>query len=528
LADIETTSAASPIASIDAFRILADTVPQIVWIAGADGGIEYFNRQWWDYTGLTWDQVRGEGWTIPMHPDDRQRCSERWAQSLSSGEQYEIEYRFRRARDGEYRWFLGRACPYRNEAKQILRWFGTCTDIHDQKSAEEALRHAKEESERLSRAKDEFLSILSHELRTPLSAILGWTQLLEMDVLDEAERKEAVQTITQQAKVQSQLIEDLLEVSRILNGKFHMRQQVMALCDVVKSAIDNVTPAAVGRRIGLHCDDWDDTIYVRGDPQRMQQLAWNLLTNAVKFSLEGGRVDVDVHRVGSHVELSVRDAGKGIPPALLEGIFHRFKQVDSSYTRAHGGLGLGLSIADHIARMHGGSISAASEGEGRGATFTVRMPLLAVQPAGLVPVGDKPRAAVGADALAGRDMLVVDDEESARNVVATCLRSYGADVHTASSVAEAIELLEHRRFSAILSDIAMPAQDGFALVRHIRGHASEALRTTPAVALTAFASVDDQSRALGAGFDVHVTKPVDPVELIRQLLGVLDPASKQS
>lgn len=509
----------SPIPSTDAFRVLADTMPQIVWITRPDGYVEYFNKHWFDYTGLTSAQAYGEGWSCIVHPDDRQRTIDRWAHSLSTGEFYEVEYRFRRASDGEYRWFLGRGLPYRNDAGEIVRWFGTCTDIHDQKMAAETLRQAKEESERHSRAKDEFLSILSHELRTPLSAILGWTQLLEMDALDDEERRDAIRTIKQQAKVQSQLIEDLLEVSRIVNGNFHMRQQVMALCDVVKSSMDNVRQSAVERDITLKAGDFDPTIYVRGDPQRMQQLTWNLLSNAVKFTPEGGRVDVDVHRVGSHVELSVRDTGKGIPSSQLAGIFNRFKQVDSSFTRQHGGLGLGLSIAEHIAKMHGGMITADSEGEGKGATFTVRMPLLAVQPAGLTQEDGSSGAPVQTDALEGREILVVDDEESARNVVAACLRTYGASVHTAGNVPEAIEILGHQRFNAVVSDIAMPAMDGFALVRHIR--TTESLKLTPTVALTAFASVDDQTRALAAGFNVHVTKPVDPVQLIRQLLAVL-------
>lgn len=505
--------------SIDAFRVLADTMPQIVWITRADGHAEYYNRQWWEYTGLSPDTASGEAWRQLLHPDDLQRALERWNHSIATGEPYEVEYRFRRASDGEYRWFLGRAMPYRNEAGQVIRWFGTSTDIHDQKMAEEALRRAKEESDRHSKARDEFLSLLSHELRTPLSAILGWIQLLEMDALDEEERREAIRTIKQQAKVQSQLIEDLLEVSRILNGKFHMRQQVMALCDVVKSAMDNVRQSAVERNIQLSRGEWDHTIYVRGDPQRMQQLTWNLLSNAVKFTPQGGRVDVDVHRVGSHVELSVRDTGKGIPPSQLTGIFSRFKQVDSSYTRQHGGLGLGLSIAEHIATMHGGTITASSEGEGRGATFTVRLPLLAVQPAGLAPDDGSNGEPVDPHALAGREILVVDDEESARNVVAACLRTYGATVCVTSNVTEAIEMLGRQRFDVVISDIAMPIQDGFSLVKHIRG--SNVLRPTPAIALTAFASVDDQTRALAAGFDVHVTKPVDPAQLVRQLVAVI-------
>jgi len=509
--------------SIDALRALADTLPQIVWITRPDGYIEYYNRRWWEFTGLTFEQAKGEGWHLTIHPDDLARTADRWNEAVHTGEPYEIEYRFRRASDGEYRWFLGRAIPSRDATGQIVRWFGTSTDINDHKLAEQALRHAKEQIEANSRAKDEFLAILSHELRTPLSAILGWVQLLQMGVLDQKEHDEALQTIKEQAKVQSQLIEDLLEVSRIINGKFHMRDEAIELHRVIQIAMDGVRPSATDKGVVLEHGEWDNALFVRGDPQRLQQVTWNLLTNAVKFTPAGGTITVSLDRANSQARLTVADNGKGIPPDMLLRIFERFQQADSSATRAHGGLGLGLSIVKHIVSLHHGSISAQSDGEGTGAAFTVTLPVQTMRP-DYTHQSIHEAGAINATTLAGRKLLVVDDEDSARTVVAACLRKFGADVTPATCVPEALHALQKHRFDAIISDVAMPIQNGYDLIRKIR-HEHLEQRDIPAIALTAFASVDDQTRALEAGFNLHVTKPVDPTELITRLLRLMGPKS---
>ena len=504
--------------SFDAMRMLADTMPQIVWITRADGYHEFFNRKWWEYTGLTYDQASGHGWAEVLHPDDRERARDRWTHALQTGEPYEVEYRLARAEDGEYRWFLGRALPYRDVTGAVVRWFGTCTDIHDNKVAQQAAQKAKEQTENASRAKDEFLAILSHELRTPLSAILGWVQLLEMGVLDEVEAKDAIRTIKEQAKVQSQLVEDLLEVSRIINGKFHMRDEAVELPAVVGAAIDAVKLTAVGKGLTIERGNWDDSLFVRGDPQRLQQVTWNLLTNAIKFTPPGGRITIGMERAETSVRMTVTDTGRGIEADMIRKIFDRFQQADSSPTRSQGGMGLGLSIAKHIVTMHGGAICAQSDGKNKGSTFCVLLPIQAVRPDRWELPAD--RAPVAQDALKGRRLLVVDDEDAARTIVTACLRKFGAEVEPVGSVAAAWKKLQSDSFDAVLSDIAMPEENGYDLVRRLRA-ADAPLSRTPAVALTAFASIDEQTRAHHAGFDLHVAKPVEPLDLVSRILALI-------
>jgi len=490
----------------------------MVWMARPDGFVEYFSRRWYEYTGVG-PETLGEGWSQVLHPDDFARTVDRWNASIASGQGYDIDYRLRRGRDGEYRWFLGRALPHRDpHTGQILRWFGTCTDIHDQKMAEEALRLAKEQSDRDSRAKDEFLSVLSHELRTPLSAILGWVQLLEMGVLDDAESRDAVRTIKQQAKVQSQLIEDLLEVSRIINGKFTMRHEPVPLTDVIERTLETVAPSAADKNIMIDRGRWDSRLLVEGDPQRIGQLAWNLLTNAVKFTPNGGRITVSIDGDDTHARITVADTGKGIDTEHLQRIFEHFNQADSTATRAQGGLGLGLSIVRHIVRMHGGSIEARSAGVDRGSEFVVTLPRLKTVASPPAPSNAR---RLGPDALGGLSILVVDDEESARVVAEASLTKFGATVLTASSANEALHILANGTgIDVVISDIGMPVVSGFELVRSIRASVPP-VSGIPAIALTAFASIDDQTRALDAGFNAHVAKPLDAPELVRQVLGVL-------
>lgn len=503
---------------VDALRTFADTLPQLVWITDATGRVSYFNAQWWQYTGLTYDQSTGEGWTILLHPDDLQRTLERWNHSCRTGEPYEIEYRLRRAADGEYRWFIGRGLPFRDAEDRIAAWFGTCTDIHDQKMLQQTLEAAKRQMEHNARAKDEFLAVLSHELRTPLSAILGWVQLLRMDALNPTEQAEAIATIEEQAKVQSQLVEDLLEVSRIISGKFRMRDESVEFHSVIAAATEAVRPSASARRIDLVVAPIDRSIFVRGDAQRLQQVAWNLLTNAVKFTDEGGTIRVSLDRVDSRARLRIVDNGCGIDPDMLGRIFNRFEQADGSASRAHGGLGLGLSIVQHIVTLHGGTIQAESEGKGRGSTFTVQLPVQAIRPD--QGTADHGFATCNRQALAGKRLLVVDDEANARAVLGTVLRTFGADVTLVSCAAEALERLDAGPFDALVSDIAMPNQSGLDLIRLVRAEGFRA-RSIPSIALTAYASVDDQTTALDAGFDRHVTKPVEPMTLLKTLTALI-------
>jgi signal transduction histidine kinase len=293
---------------------------------------------------------------------------DRWTRSLVTGETYDVEFRLRRAADGEYRWHLGRALPMRDPEGRIVKWFGTNTDIDDQKRLYRVAQEA-------NRAKDEFLATLSHELRTPLTSIMGWAEMLSLGILDEAARRHAVEVIEKSARSQAQLIADLLDVSRISAGRLRLDVRPVELRPIIEAAADVVRPAADARSIRLDLKfDPKDCCRVSGDPDRLQQIVWNLLSNAVKFTPEGGRVSVRTAAVGNQAEMTVTDTGPGIPPEFLPHVFDRFRQAENHMTRAHGGLGIGLSIVRHLVELHGGTVRAESEGEGRGATFRVRLP----------------------------------------------------------------------------------------------------------------------------------------------------------
>jgi PAS domain S-box-containing protein len=404
---------------------------------------------------------------------------------------------------------------------------GLIHDITDQKRAAEELTRAKEAAESAhrdalvaNRMKDEFLATLSHELRTPLSAILGWARLLREGQLDEKEAAEGLQAIERNSLAQAKLIEDLLDVSRIISGKLRLEVQPIDLGEVVDAAIGVVRPAAEGKEIHIERRLDPAGSQTHGDPARLAQVVWNLLSNAVKFTPKGGWVRVETRRVESAVEILVSDNGIGISPDALPYVFDRFRQADTTPRRRHGGLGLGLAIVRHLVELHGGSVEATSPGLGKGATFRVRIPLAAPPPRAEErnrPPTDAVREFTEAPGptppLDGLRVLVVDDEPDARRLLETVLTRCQAEVETAASAAEAIAALADFRPDVILSDIAMPDEDGYELIRRIRSMESEQLRRTPAVALTAYARTEDRNRALAAGFQMHLAKPVEPAAL---------------
>jgi hypothetical protein len=494
---------------------LADSMPQIVWITGPDGYHEYYNKHWWDFTGMTWEEARGEGWNVLLHPDDRERAIERWEQSLSTGEPYEVEYRFRRSRDGEYRWFLGRALPQHDENGKIARWFGTCTEIHEQKLVEEQLRAARDEMASANEQKDQFLALLSHELRTPLNSILGWTRLMQEGLLEPDELPEAINSITNNAKAQAQLIEDILDISRIVNNKLRLEKRVVPLGDIVKAAADAIRPLANHGKLRLAYTVEATDVLVEADPGRLQQIIANLLANAVKFTAPEGRIDLRLTRAQSFASIEVSDTGRGIEPSFLPFIFDRFKQADSSNTRHEGGLGLGLAIVRHLVDMHGGVIRAESDGPGKGAKFTVLLPVVAVDTRLPDRGHDSNQLLPAAETLKNLQILIVDDDDSAREMIALTLRKFGARVDSASNVAKALEYLEVGFPHLLISDIAMPGADGYELIRAVRKMEADHARRIPAIALTAYASVQDRSRAMELGFHLHLSKPIEPIQLIR-------------
>ena len=378
------------------------------------------------------------------------------------------------------------------------------------REAQEALTQA----ERANRAKDEFLATVSHELRTPLSAVLLWTRLMARGSLDEGKKARALDLIERNAKLQAQLVEDLLDVSRIISGKLHLEVRPMDLAAVVEAALDAIRPAADAKAIRMDSSLAPGAEYVAGDPSRLQQVIWNLLSNAIKFTPKGGRVDVDLRRAESHVELTVRDTGEGISAEFLPHIFERFRQADSTSTRAHGGLGLGLGIVRHLVELHGGTVRAESPGRGGGSTFVVSLPLPAVRgPFARPEATAAPELSLDElPALDGVRVLVVDDQADARAALALILQQRQASVTAVGSVAEAVDVFAHELPDVLLSDIAMPGEDGFSLIRRVRGLPGG--QNVPAAALTAFASRDDRMRVLLAGYQTYLVKPVEPAELV--------------
>jgi PAS domain S-box-containing protein len=401
-------------------------------------------------------------------------------------------------------------------------WVCFVLNLTESKQVEALLRQQTEELSKANRLKDEFLATVSHELRTPLNAMLGWTTMLRSKKLDEATRNRALETIERNARAQTQLIEDLLDVSRIITGKLRLDVCPVTLVSVINAAIDSIRPAADAKSICIQ-SVLDPAGLVSGDPNRLQQVFWNLLSNAVKFTPKGGRIQVRLERINSHIEVTVSDTGQGIPPEFLPYVFDRLQQADSSTTRTHGGLGLGLAIVRHLVELHGGSVYATSAGEGKGATFTVSLPVAILRPS--LPGVERVHPTLSdsvlltqAPRLDGLKVLVVDDEADARDLLAVLLQQNGAEVITTASVAEALAVITQstpdQKPDILVSDIGMPDEDGYALIRQVRSLSPEQGCRIPAIALTAYARTEDRIKALSLGFQSHVPKPIEPTEFI--------------
>jgi PAS domain S-box-containing protein len=485
-----------------------------------------------EFHGLTKDQFSGfMEPDLPLtHPDDREHVRDVMRRAIAGEIPYQVESRAIRP-DGEVRWLFSNGTVFRDASGRAIRVLGATIDITDRKRVDEQRdqllageRSARADAERAGRMKDEFLATLSHELRTPLNAILGWSQLIRSGRLPEDELQHGLETVERNARVQTQLIDDLLDMSRIISGKVRLEVQRLNLADVVTAAVATVRPAADAKEILLHSSVEDNACFVTGDPGRLQQVVWNLLSNAIKFTPRGGRVRVDMRRRpdprDDAVEIVVTDSGIGITKEFLPHVFDRFRQADASTTRRHGGLGLGLSIVKQLAEMHGGSIAVRSDGPGTGAAFTVALPMTSA-PELQSPADLRPRAInfmLNDDAteptLAGLNVLVVDDEPDARELVSRLLADRGARVRAVASARDAVATIDDDPVDVIVSDIGLPGEDGYALIRKVRsrdpGHGGK----VPAIALTAYARPEDRTRAILAGYQVHLTKPVEPSELL--------------
>jgi PAS domain S-box-containing protein len=506
--------------SDERYRGLAESVPVVVWAVGPDGTIRYVNQAWSSYSGLPFEP---NGDVIDprfVHADDLERTRTSWLEARRSGAPWENEYRLRRA-DGEYRWHLGRALPERDTAHGISGWMVTATDIDDRKRMDDLRtllldqeQRAREEAEAANRAKDEFLATVSHELRAPLNAIIGWVQMLRAGTVDEARKSHALETIHRNAQIQCSLVEDILDVSRIIAGKVTLEKALISLRQIAEAVIEAARPAASakGVRIESVLDYPHDQ--VMGDPRRLQQALGNLLSNAVKFTPSGGAIEVALFGDEHTVSVRVTDTGIGIRQDFLPHVFDRFRQADGSATRSYGGLGLGLAIVRHVAELHGGTVTAESRGAGTGASLTFTLP------AESRPSERSIRASTplpDAHDLIGLHVLFVDDEPDARELAEEFLRARGAKVSLASSAEEALARVRELHPDVLVSDIGMPKESGLTLMQRIRALPVDEGGRLPAIAVTGLASREDARRALAAGFQEHMSKPLQLDKLVATL-----------
>jgi len=413
---------------------------------------------------------------------------------------------------------------YEEDSHQVIQC--NIRDITVRKRAEKertlllaAAQSARAEADSSNDVKDEFLATLSHELRTPLTSILGWSQLLTDGKLDKHQTICAIETIARNARAQKRLIDELLDISRIITGKLCLDPRAVRLAPLIQTVVDDVRPAADAKGINLKAALNSDPGPILGDPDRLQQIVWNLLSNAIKFTPRGGDVHVRLERNDSYVLITVNDSGQGIVPELLPHIFERFRQADSSNTRSNGGLGLGLSIVRQLVELHRGTVTAESSGENAGTTFKVMLPLPSLHEVPNAaektePKNERNSATTAQHSLSGLRVIVVDDERDTRELVAAVLTTYGAEVVSVDSVTEALDQMERQRFDLLISDIGMAGMNGYDLISKIRQLGEEHGGTTPAVALTAYAGIEDRKRALAAGYEMHIPKPFVAAELI--------------
>ena len=465
-------------------------------------------------TITTWIDMRNL-----LHEEDRERARVAVDSALADHSDYDIEYRVQRA-DGSEGWISAKGQGIYDEDGTVIGMLGFVQDISQRKAAEAETERLYRQAEESSRLKEEFLATISHELRTPLSAILGWARMLRLGQLSPDNTAKALDTIERNARAQAQLIDDLLDVSRIITGKLRMDVRPSDPNSFIDAAVEAVRPAADAKGVRVQKVMDTASVSIPGDPVRLQQVVWNLLSNAIKFTPRGGRVQIRSERVNSHLEIVVSDTGQGISSDFLPHVFDRFRQADQKTSRLHGGMGLGLSIVRHLVELHGGTVSATSGGEGQGATFTVTLPITPlyqvdasggrVHPAAreLLPPDN------GTDRLDGLHILVVDDESDTRELLKQGLEYCGAKVSLAGSASEAVDSLASFVPDILISDIGMPGEDGYDFIRQVRDLPAERGGKIAAIALTAYTRIEDRLHALRAGYDMHVPKPVELAELV--------------
>jgi PAS domain S-box-containing protein len=452
-------------------------------------------------------------------PDDRQSEEDDVIERIHRGERVHHFETLRRRKDGSVLPISLTISPIRDPDGVVVGASKIARDITERKQAEAERARLLNVAQEASRLKDEFLATLSHELRTPLNAILGYTRMLRSGLIGADKEGRALDTIERNATSLTEIIEDVLDVSRIISGKIRLNVRPVDLQTVIRESIEAVRPAADARNIRIECILDSSEAPVSGDPERLQQILWNLVSNAVKFTERGGRVQIRLEHADSHIELIVSDTGIGIVPEFLPYVFERFRQADSGVTREHGGLGLGLAITKHLVEMHGGTIDVASRGRGAGSTFRVKLPLMIVNATERDEPRTHPRAHragtnVAVAPLPGISVLAVDDDMDALMMVREILEAAGAEVTTADSAHQALSLVEVTAPDVLLADVGMPRMSGFQLIEEIRRSPIRRVREIPAAALTAYARSEDRAHALRSGFQLHLAKPIDPGELM--------------
>ncbi|MEH2346813.1 MAG: response regulator [Nostoc sp.] len=521
--------------SEERLRSLSTCSPVGIFEIDTEGGCRYTNPRYQAICGLKAAESLEKIWLESVHPEDRKRAVASWSTYIYHGRDYSEEFRFQTVQ-GIIRWVQVRSSPMLSGQGELLGYVGTLEDITERKQAEEVRAQvireqtARQEAEAANRMKDEFLAVLSHELRTPLTSMLGWSKILRSKKLDEKATSRALEAIERNAISQMQLIEDILDVSRIIRGQLRLNVSAVNLISVMEAALEAVRPLAEPKEILLNTllDTSVGSVY--GDPARLQQIVWNLLTNAIKFTPKGGRVEVNLSIVcgeeqqttQKYAKIQVIDTGIGISSEFLPKVFDRFRQADSTTTRSHNGLGLGLAIVRHLVELHKGTIFAHSLGSGQGATFTVNLPLLQNRGnrVNRETTGEISSSVVSTP-LAGLRVLVVDDEADTRNFLSFMFEEYGAFATAVASVDEALAILQQAKTDILISDIGMSEQDRYTLIRKLRSLEPEKGGCIPAIALTAYTREEDRLEALSAGFQQHLSKPIDPTKLIAMVANLL-------
>ena len=496
------------------FRLITDLSPVHLFRAGPDGDATYLSPGFLSMTGLTRERAMGFGWIDAVHPEDRERLMASWHEALHSQVIFQAEFRFRVA-TGEFRWYRTRVVPDRDDTGAVTGWVGAAIDLHElhlaldeRATAFEKAEHARRLAEEACHLKDEFLATASHELRTPLNAIVGWVHVLQSGaVTDDEQRRQAVNAIDRNAKIQTRLIEDLLDVSRMIQGRVSLTVAPLDLRGVIESALETVRHAATAKDIAINLELPPETLPVIGDEHRLQQVIWNLVANAVKYTPRGGEISVALARERGRAMIRVKDSGEGIDPGFLPHVFEPFRQGASATMRS--GLGLGLAIVRRLVDLHGGRITAESAGAGLGATFTVSLPVA--------------HGATAAGTLAGTPepnfqrlhVLVAEDDADSAAAVTAILKLHGCETRTAPTASECLRITGEWPIDVLICDVGLPDDDGYGLLRRLR--ALPEGERVPAIALTAFARPEDRAKALAAGFRAHLAKPLDPESLLREL-----------